>query len=42
MFIVGSVQKSYLEDNRCYEFSQFSVGHNHGKFLVEKELEVGL
>jgi hypothetical protein len=42
MFSVGSVQRSYLEDNRRYEFSQFSVEDSQGKFAVEEELEIGL
>jgi hypothetical protein len=36
MFSVGSVQRSYLEGNRRYEFS---VGDSHGKFVVEEELK---
>jgi hypothetical protein len=35
---VGSVQRSYLEDNRRYDFGQFSVGDSHGTFVVEDEL----
>jgi hypothetical protein len=37
VFSVGSAQRSYLEDNRRYEFSQFSLGDSHGKFVVEEE-----
>jgi hypothetical protein len=36
------MKRSYLEDNRRYEFSHFSVGNSHGKFVVEEELEVNL
>jgi hypothetical protein len=38
VFSVGSVQRSYLEDERRYEFnSEFPVEDSHGRFVVEEE-----
>jgi hypothetical protein len=43
VFSVGSVQRSYLKDERRYEFSPgFSVKGSHGKFAMEEEYEVAL
>jgi hypothetical protein len=40
---VESVQRSYLKNERRYEFnSEFSVEDNHGRFVLEEEQEVGL
>jgi hypothetical protein len=36
VFSVGSVQRSYLKNEWCYEFSsEFLVEDSHGKFTVE-------
>jgi hypothetical protein len=36
VFSVGSVQRSYLKNERRYEFSsEFSVGDNHGKSVED-------
>jgi hypothetical protein len=38
VFSVVSVQRSYLKNERRYEFSsEFSVEDSHGKFVVEEE-----
>jgi hypothetical protein len=35
---MGSVQRSYLKDERRYEFcSEFSVEDSHGRFIAEDE-----
>ena len=40
IFSVGSLQRSYLEDNWCYmSVSQFSVEDSHGKFTVGEDCE---
>jgi hypothetical protein len=39
VFSVGSVQRSYVKDERRYEFSSdFSVKDSHGRFIVEEEI----
>jgi hypothetical protein len=36
VFSMGSVQRSYFKDGRCYEFSsEFLVEDSHGKFVIE-------
>jgi hypothetical protein len=36
VFYMGSMQRSYLKDERCYEFSsEFSVEDSHGRFVIE-------
>jgi hypothetical protein len=38
VFSMGSVQRSYLKDERHCEFSsEFSVEDSHGRFIVEEE-----
>jgi hypothetical protein len=38
VFSVRSVQRSYLKNERRYEFSsEFSVEDSHGKFVVEED-----
>jgi hypothetical protein len=40
VFPVGSVQTSYLKDERLYDFiSDFTVEDSHGRFVVDQELE---
>jgi hypothetical protein len=43
VFSVGSVQRSYLKDERRCEFTcEFSVEDSHGKFVEEGEQEACL